>query len=135
MLAQKSAERDLVLRFKNAKEKRDALKEELKQAQEEYEKTEFALIEFLESISAISTAKYEGIGYVQIQKPRLYANCKEENMQTLFVFLKELGREDLIKTTVLPQSLSSFISECIENGLDVPECINYYLKPSVRLYS
>ena len=128
-------ERDLVLKFKCAKEKRDALKEELKQAQEEYEKTEFVLIEFLESNSAISTAKYEGLGYAQIQKPRLYASCKEENMQVLFNFLKELNREDLIKTTVLSQSLSSFTSECIENGVDIPECINYYLKPSLRFYS
>lgn len=43
--------------------------------------------------------------------------------------------EDLIKTTVLPQSLSSFTSECIENGDEIPECISYYLKPSLRLYS
>ena len=135
MLVEKTAERDLVLKFKHSKEKRDAFKEELKQAQEEYEKTEFALIEFLESNSAISTAKYEGIGYEQIQKPRLYASCKEENMTNLFAFLKEQGREDLIKTTVLPQSLSSFTSECIENSIEVPECVSYYLKPSVRLYS
>lgn len=135
MSAKKITERDLVLRFKSVKENRDALKEELRQAQEEYEETEFALIEFLESNSAISTAKYEGLGYVQIQKPRLYASCKEENMQALFNFLKEISREDLIKITVLPQSLSSFTSECIENGIEIPECVNYYLKPSVRLYS
>lgn len=132
---EKATERNLVLQFKCAKEKRDALKEELRRAQEEYEKAEFAVIEFLESNSAISTAKYEGLGYAQIQKPRLYASCKEENMQALFKFLKELSREDLIKTTVLPQSLSSFTSECIENGVEIPEVISYYLKPSLRLYS
>ncbi len=132
---EKATERDLVLQFKCAKEKRDALKESLKEVQEEFEKAEFAVIEFLESNSAVSTAKYEGIGYVQIQKPRLYASCKEENLDHLFEFLKEQGREDLIKTTVLPQSLSSFTSECIENGTEIPECVSYYLKPSVRLYS
>jgi len=131
----KATERDLVLQFKCAKEKREALKDELKQAQEEYEKAEFAVIEYLESNSAVSTAKYEGLGYAQIQKPRLYASCKEENLQELFDFLKDQGREDLIKTTVLPQSLSSFTSECIENGDEIPECISYYLKPSLRLYS
>ncbi|HOD12929.1 MAG TPA: hypothetical protein P5110_09785 [Candidatus Omnitrophota bacterium] len=132
---EKAAERTLVLQFKCAKEKRDAIKESLKLAQEEYEKTEFALIEFMESNSAVATAKYEGIGYAQIQKPRLYASCKEENMERLFEFLKEQGREDLIKTTVLPQSLSSFTSECIETGAEVPEFVSYYLKPSIRLYS
>jgi hypothetical protein len=132
---ERATERDLVLQFKCAKEKRDAVKESLKLAQEEYEKTEFALMEFMESNSAVSTAKYEGIGYAQIQKPRLYASCKEENMERLFGFLKEQGREDLIKTTVLPQSLSSFTSECIETGAEVPEFVSYYLKPSIRLYS
>ena len=134
-MLEKSNERDLVLQFKCAKEKRDALKEGLKQAQEEYEKIEFGLIEFLESNSAISTAKYEGIGYVQIQKPRLYASCKEENLQDLFDFLKDQRREDLIKTTVASQSLSTFMSERIESGEEIPECVSYYLKPSVRLYS
>ena len=131
----KNDERDLLNRFKCAKERRDQVKEALKQAQEEFEQEESRLIEFLESNSAISTAKYEGIGYAQIQKPRLYASCRQENMERLFDYLKNVRREDLIKTTVMPQSLSSFTKECIEDGLEVPEFINYYLKPSVRLYA
>jgi hypothetical protein len=111
------------------------MKEALKQAQEEFEQEESRLIEFLEANSAISTAKYEGIGYAQIQKPRLYASCRQEDMDRLFDFLKEQDREDLIKTTVMPQSLSSFTKERIEEGLEVPEFINYYLKPSIRLYA
>lgn len=132
---EKVTERDLVIEFRSAKERRDALKESLANAQEELDQTESRLIEFLEANSAVSTAKYEGIGYAQIQKPRLYANCRQENMELLFEFLKERQREDLIKTTVLPQSLSSFTSECIENGMEIPEFISYYLKPSIRLYS
>jgi hypothetical protein len=110
------------------------MKEALRVAQEEYEQMESQLIEFLETNSAISTAKYEGIGYAQIQKPRLYASCRQERIEDLFEFLKQQNREDLIKTTVMPQSLSSFTKECIEDGIEVPECINYYLKPTVRLY-
>jgi len=131
---EKTTERDLVLQFKCVKEKRDSMKESLKDAQAEYDSAESRLIEFLESNSAVSTAKYEGLGYAQINKPRLYASCRQENMDKLFSFLKDQQREDLIKTTVMPQSLSSFTKECIESGLEVPECINYYLKSSVRLY-
>jgi hypothetical protein len=131
----KEAERDLLCRFKCAKERRDQMKEALKQAQEEFEQEESRLIEFLEGNSAISTAKYEGIGYAQIQKPRLYASCRQEDLNRLFDFLKEQEREDLIKTTVMPQSLSSFTKERIEEGLEVPEFISYYLKPSIRLYA
>jgi len=134
MSEEKATERDLVLRFKLARERRDQLKDDLKSAQEELDQTEFRLIEFLESHSAVSTAKYEGLGYAQIQKPRLYANCRQENMDELFEFLQAQNREDLIKTTVMPQSLSSFTSECIEQGIEIPEFITYYLKPSIRLY-
>ncbi len=134
MTDEKATERDLVLGFKRAKERRDDLKDCLQNAQEEYEQTESRLIEFLEAHSAVSTARYEGLGYAQMQKPRLYANCRQENMDRLLSFLREQRREDLIKTTVMPQSLSSFISECIEQGVEFPECVTYYLKPSIRLY-
>ena len=134
MSQEKATERDLLFRFKLAREKRDRLKDDLKAAQEELDQSEFRLIEFLESHSAVSTAKYEGLGYAQIQKPRLYANCRQENMDDLMEFLQMQNREDLIKTTVMPQSLSSFTSECIEQGIEIPEFITYYLKPSIRLY-
>ena len=134
MSQEKATERDLLFGFKLAREKRDRLKDDLKAAQEELDQSEFRLIEFLESHSAVSTAKYEGLGYAQIQKPRLYANCRQENMGDLMEFLQMQNREDLIKTTVMPQSLSSFTSECIEQGIEIPEFITYYLKPSIRLY-
>ena len=131
----KENERELLCRFKCAKERRNQMKEALKQAQEEYEQVESQLIEFLETNSAISTAKYEGVGYAQIQKPRLYASCRQENMDNLFKFLEQHNREDLIKTTVMSQTLSSFTKECIEEGVEIPEFINYYLKPTIRLYA
>ena len=135
MFEGKTTERDLVAQFRRAKEKRDNLKDDLKAAQVEYDMTESRLIELLESNSAISTDKYEGLGYAQIQKPRLYASCKEENMERLFDFLREKAREDLIKTTVMPQTLSSFVKECIETGIEIPDYVSYYLKPSIRLYA
>ena len=131
----KEKEKDLLCRFKCAKERRNQMKEALKQAQEDYEQVESQLIEFLEANSAISTAKYEGVGYAQIQKPRLYASCRQENMDNLFKFLQQHNREDLIKTTVMSQTLSSFTKECIEEGVEIPEFINYYLKPTIRLYA
>ncbi len=134
-MPEKDTERELLSRFKCARERREEIKTALDQAQEEYEKAESRLIEFMEANGAISTAKYEGIGYAQIQKPRLYASCRQENMDRLFDFLKDQQREDLIKTTVMPQSLSSFTKECIEAGIELPEFISYYLKPTVRLYA
>ncbi|MDX9703981.1 MAG: hypothetical protein RBU23_13195 [Candidatus Auribacterota bacterium] len=127
-------ERDLLIELKRTKERLDVLKDAQTQAQLDYDHAVFSLIEFLESHSAVATAKYEGIGYAQIQKPRLYASCTQNNLDKLFTFLRDKGRDDLIKTIVQPQSLSSFVKECIENGIEIPECISYYLKPSIKLY-
>ena len=134
-MPEKDTERELLYRFKCARERREEMKAALDESQEEYEKAESRLIEFLEANGAVSTAKYEGMGYAQIQKPKLYASCRQENMDRLFDFLKEQKREDLIKTTVMPQTLSSFTKECIEAGVEVPEFISYYLKPTIRLYA
>lgn len=127
-------ERDLVLAFSQARKHLDKIKEEEKEAQKSFDKAESALMEFLESRSAISTAKYEGLGYVQIQKPRLYASYKAENYEKLAGFLVSKDRGDLIKTTVLASSLSGYVAECIKQGVELPDFINYYLKPVVRLY-
>ena len=127
-------EKDLLIQFTSVKKKRDDLKGALKDAQAEYDTSESQLIEYLESNSAIATAKYEGLGYAQMQKPRLYASCQGDKMNMLFAFLQKVGREDLIKTTVMPQTLSTFVKERIENGDELPEFINYYLKTSIRLY-
>lgn len=135
MNKQKSKEKELLVKLKASKEARDSLRESLKAAQAEYDKAEFALIEFLEANSAVSTAKYEGVGYAQIQKPRLYASCREENMPDLIAFVEGQGRGDLVKTTVLPQTLSGYASERLAEGLDIPEFISYYLKSSIRLYA
>lgn len=134
-MSEKETEKELLVQFKTAREQRDKIKYLLKQAQEDLDKAEAGLLEFLEENSAVATAKYEGLGYAQIQKPRLYASCRQEYMDSLFDFLKTEQREDLIKTIVMPQSLSSFTKERIEEGLEIPEFINYYLKPSIRLYA
>jgi|GEM_PF-941262 len=130
----KVCEKELVARFREAKERRDHHKKQLEESQQSYEEAESRLIEYLESNSATATATYEGIGYAQLQKPRLYASCRQEDTHKLFDYLKEKDRADLIKTGVAPQSLSGFVSECVEGGETVPEFISYYLKPSLRLY-
>ena len=129
----KPNEKDLLRAFKLAKEKKDKADAALDEAKNEFDKAEFCLIEFLENESATATATYDGLGRAQMNKPKLYASCKNENQDDLFKFLEEQGREDLIKTAVPAPSLSSFVKECIEEGIEFPKFINYYLKTSLKL--
>lgn len=127
-------ERDLVARFRNCKAKLDLAKEQEALASAELTKAESALLEHLEAHQATSTATYEGLGYVKLQKPRLYASVAQENLPALIEHLRLEAREDLIKTTINPQSLSSYVSERIEQGLPAPVGVTYFLKPQLRIY-
>ncbi len=128
-------ERDLVIKFRDAKLKKDKADEAFEVARAEYDKCESELIEMLEARNATSTAKYEGIGHVSLAKPQLYASCRKEYEDKLFAYLSTQGRDDLIKQTVNPRSLSGFVKEIIDNGMTVPEFISYYLKSSARLFT
>jgi hypothetical protein len=127
-------ERDLVAQFRDARAKLDMAKEQEAAASAELTKAETALLEHLEAHQATATATYDGLGYVKLQKPRLYASVAQENVAILLTHLKEAGREDLIRTTVNPQSLSSYVAERIEQGLAAPEGVTYFLKPILRIY-
>lgn len=132
IMTTKLTERDLVVRFKSADEAVDALELKLKTAKENRDKAEAALIELLEANSAVATATYDGLGYAKMMKPRLYASCYKENEESLFKYLTEIGREDMIKEKV--SGLDKFVSELVEQGKEVPKFIGYYLKQTMRIY-
>jgi hypothetical protein len=125
---------DLVVRFRDAKAKKDELEKILELAQQEFDKAEADLIELLNAKNATKTAEYEGVGHVTLLKPRLYASVLKENQDKLFSFLRETRRDDLIREVVNPQSLSGYVKEALDSGQQVPEFINYYLKPSAKFF-
>jgi hypothetical protein len=133
MEEQRKTERDLVLELKAAGEAVDVLDASLKKAKEKEEAAEAALIELLEANQAEATAHYDGVGYFRMVKPRLYASVTKENQEKLFSFLQEIGRDDLIKQVVMPQTLSTFVKERIENGEPVPDYVSTYFKQSLKL--
>lgn len=128
-------ERDIVMQFSRAKQKLADAKDAQAIAQAEFDAVETQLLEHLENTRADATASYEGIGYVRAQKPRLYASCSIEAMPNLIEHLERIGRKDMVRETVNPQTLSAFVSECIDSGAQVPDMVTFYLKPQLRLYN
>lgn len=127
-------ERDLLVAFKAARQELDSMKEQLKEVQKRYDDAETAMVEHLTTRQAEATAKYDGIGYAKLMKPRVYASCLKENEDKLKTYLVEHGREDLIKEVVAAPSLSAYVGELVEAGKPIPDLISYYLKQGVRLY-
>lgn len=128
-------EYDLVIKFRDAREKLNQLKKAVTEAQKEFDETERQLIEQLQEEGKDATARYDGIGYVGVSKPSVYASYAAENRDSLFNFLRRRKRQDLIQKTVNARSLSIFVKELLDNGKKIPECINYYLKQSARFYA
>lgn len=124
-------EKDLVLEYKLAKDELERLEDESKKAKERFDKAQLKLLEELQAKGASQTAKYDGIGRITIMKPLVGA--RSENEDVLFDYLKQIGRDDLIRPTVHHKTLSSFVKEMLEGGQEIPDFIEYWFKPSTRL--
>lgn len=129
------SEAELVSAFRTAFERVEEYEKALELAKANMEQIKQSLLDLFESNGTERTATYEGVGFITRSKPRLYASCNEENKPMLFEELRATGREDMIKETVNPSTLSSWVSERLENGQPVPEFVSFVLKPGVRLYA
>lgn len=126
-------ERELLVSYKLARKRRDDIKSALADAQAVYDKAETAVVEYLIAKEANETATYDGVGYAKMKKPRLYASCTIENMPALKAHLMKVGRMDLVKETIAPAALSSYVGEVIEAGKTPPEMVTYYLKQTLSM--
>ena len=124
-------ERELVLEYSKAKEEVETLEDKLKTAKDRFEKAQSKLVEELQLKGASQTAKYDGVGRITILKPLVGA--RSINEEALFNYLKQIGRDDLMKMSVHHKTLSSFVKEMLDGGQGIPDFIEYWFKPSTRL--
>lgn len=127
-------ELELVKKFAELSEKKNKAEAELEEISKQYDDTEDELMELLEDQNKVKSSVYQHFGHVTIVKPRLYASTLEDRKDELLEYIREQGREDLIKVTVPPGSLSTFVSEELKEKGIVPPGANYYLKSKLRHY-
>lgn len=130
-----TTEREILESFVIAKKRLDELDEARKAAQLEYDRAESQLVQSLIDREAKSTAKYEGLGFATLSKPKVYASYDKTKEPEVFSFIEQQGEKELIKLTVHPQTLNGFVGRLIEGGIGVPEYMTYYLKQGVRFYA
>lgn len=123
----------LVSSYRKAKASHTAAKDVEKDAKAEVLKIEAELINLMVDKSIERTAKYTDIGFVTLNKPKVRASYTEINKFELFEFLKKEKREDMIKTSVHPGTLSTFVKEVLAEGNEPPKCISYYLQSTLTL--
>jgi len=127
-------EKELLIQLKKARQNCEDLRVQTVQANKELDGIETQIVDCLEARQASSTAKYDGIGYVTIEKPKLHASCNKENREQLVLYLRGMGHGDMVIETVGNKSLNMVVKECIDNGLEIPEYINHYFERVVKLY-
>jgi len=128
-------ERDLLIRFKSARDAVGLCDDALKAARAEERDAEQTLLDYLDAKQQSATGRYDGVGWASVQKPRLFASILVEKLPIVLVWLRQQGYESAIKETVHASSLSQIVGEQLQNGGEVPEGISYYLKPQVKLYT
>jgi len=105
----------------------------LKELRGQYDTLEAELIEYMNERDMRRTATFDGVGHATLERPRLYASVTEENKPAVFGWLNAIGRGDLIKETVHPSTLSTFVKEMQQEGKEVSDKISVYLKTKILL--
>lgn len=128
-----NVELELIKKLKDAKEKYEALDEQTKTAKAEFERIYKELHFYLISNQKDATSEYKGLGKVRVADSEIIASVTKENEEQFYNFLHDVGREDLVRATVPWRSLSAFVKELKEEGKDIPQFINVYEKPKLRM--
>jgi len=134
VIATAVSEKELLERFAKAKEEKEKQESLLKEAEAEFQKAKAALVEYLEDREADRTGRYEDLGFASLTKPKIRASVSEEFKEALFQFCRDKNRGDLVKESVHPMSLSSFLGELLEQREAWPEFVSFYIDDQVRYY-
>jgi len=129
-------EQELVIAIQKAQELKSSLKEKSTSCQKDLDKAQDELGALMEAQGKTTTAKYEGVGFVTLGTPKIRASYHKEDEAKVFEYLRGEGRDDMIKESVHPSSLSSFVKELIQvECKNPPDCINHYLQPQVKFFA
>lgn len=117
-----------LVKWKKRKTEINKLKDE---AGKEYAVAEQAMIDFLMRMSVQGTRQYSGIGQVTIDGKNIHTSITEENKEAAFKEIEAMGRGEIIKRTIHPSTLESFVSELQDRGIPVPKHIGVYETPKL----
>lgn len=107
-------------RMKELGGKYDALKEQEKAVNAEYDELRLRLIPELMSEMNIRTVTYEGIGRIQLAAD-VYATIPTDHKQAAYNWLADNGFGDLVQPTVNASTLKAWCKEQLKGGTDLPE--------------
>jgi hypothetical protein len=121
-----SQERKLLEEFAQLKKEHAEFDAKAKAAKKALEVKEQIIVQLLQQQGAVTTAKYEGLGFARLRDPEVKtARFPKENEDDFFGFVREQGQGEIIKLTIHPTTLRSFVKGCLEEGEDLPPYLFY----------
>ena len=127
-------ERTLLDKFIDAKFRAENLAVRLAEVSKERDDIESKLIALLEDDDKKASARYAGVGHVTIIEGAAFASIEKGRQEDVLAYLKTLGREDMIKTTVHSATLSVFVRECLKRNDSLPPGVTFYKPKGLRFY-
>ena len=114
-----------------AKRLKTELNKKVDEAKKVYGRAEQAMIQFLMRMAAQGTRFYAGAGQVTIDGKNVHASISEENKEIAFKEIEAMGRGEIIKRTIHPSTLESFVVELQDTGIPVPKHISVFETPKL----
>lgn len=127
-------EKELVRLFGIAKEEVKILEANLEAAKARLEGYELRLLKLLEDDEKRSSAKYEESGHVTIIEGKVYASIEKGRQADVLDYLRNVGREDMIKTTVHSATLTAYVNQCLQQNDPLPPGVTHYRPKWLNFY-
>lgn len=128
-------ERQLIEQFLNSKRNVENLTDTLKEATRERDDIEAKLIKILQDEGKQATARYEGLGHIIVCTGAAHASIQKGMSDEVKSHLRNIGRDDLIKETIAPASLSSYVRECLSQNIEIPNGVSFYVPQFLKFYA
>lgn len=127
-------EKTLIENYAQVKSDVEELTAKLDIASKHKNAIEDRLIRLLEDDDKSASARYEKIGHVCIVEGAAYASIEKGRADDVMDYVRQLGREDMIKTSIHSATLSSFVRECLKQNADLPPGVTFYKPKGLRFY-
>lgn len=120
--------------FRELKEKKETLEDDLKKLNAEIESVEEQLAD---QMITEENSSFTRKGKTFYLTEKLFVNSIADKRDDLHSWLKKNGFQDLVKETVHPSTLKGFVKEQLEENEELPEdirdCISYFKKPGIGM--
>jgi hypothetical protein len=116
--------------MKEVADRKEALEEQLKGVNAEYDMLRLRKIPDLMEALQVRNATFEGLGRVQLASD-IYANTREGQKKSGSQWLRDCGYEGMVTETYNASSIKALFRRMIEKGEPIPETI-FNVTPFIR---